>query len=292
MEFIKNLNIDWKTTLLIILIIVSSFILTKLVRWIINKSFIIPSNKLNVDPTRYKFIKNAASLIILLIALGAIILLIPRLKALAITIFAGAGILMVFIGLAAQQAFSNIVGGIFIVIFQPFRLGDLIKVGSLDYGIVEDITLRHTVIINFENKRIIIPNSVISSETIINDSIEDEKICRMIEFGISYDSNVDIATQIIQEEAIKHPRCIDVRSKTDKKNGLQKVNVRVSSFGDSSVNLRAEVWTNDPYTARRMHTDINKTVKKRFDLEGIEIPFPYRTIVYKKDLSPNANSNK
>ncbi len=290
-EFLSDLNIDWKTVIIIAAILIGSIIITKIVRWIIDKTFISGSNNLNVDPTRYKFFKNAASLIILLVALGSIVLLIPKLKALAITIFAGAGIMVVFIGLAAQEAFSNIVGGIFIVMFRPFRVGDLIKVGSLDYGIVEDITLRHTVIINFENKRIIIPNAVISSDVIINDSIDDENVCRMIEFGISYDSDVELATKIIQEVASKHPRCIDVRTDEDKKNKAPQVNVRVLSFGDSSVNLRAEVWTNDPFRARRMHTDINKSVKKRFDIEGVEIPFPYRTVVYKKDLSPNTKLN-
>ena len=291
-EFLNNLNIDWKTTIMVISIIVCGLIITKIARWLIGKSFINLSDRINVDPTRYRFFKNAASLLIWLVALGAIILLIPRLKALAITLFAGAGILMVFIGLAAQQAFSNIVGGIFIVIFKPFRVGDLIKVGSLEYGIVEDITLRHSVIINFENKRIIIPNSVISSDVIINDTIDDEKICRLIDFGISYDSDADLAMKIIAEESIKHERCIDVRTQEEKDNGAPQVRVRIINFGDFSVDLRADVWTNDPFLARRLHSDINKSVKKRFDSEGIEIPFPYRTIVYKKDLPPNAKTDE
>jgi small-conductance mechanosensitive channel len=288
---LNSLPFDWKIAAMVIAIIVGAIIITKLIRWIIEKTFIASSSKLNVDPTRYKFFKNAASLIIWILALGSIVLLIPKLKALAITIFAGAGIMVVFIGLAAQEAFSNIVGGIFIVLFRPFRVGDLIKVGSLDYGIVEDITLRHTVIVNYENKRIIIPNAVISSDTIINDTIDDEKICRMIEFGISYDSDIDLATRIIQDVAVNHPKCIDARTEEEKENGSHQVNVRVISFGDSSVNLRAEVWTNEPLFARRMQTDINKSVKLRFDKEGVEIPFPYRTIVYKKDLPPNTNPN-
>jgi small-conductance mechanosensitive channel len=258
------------------------------VRWLISKSFNTASDKLNLDPTRYKFFRNAAALIIWLVAFGAIISLIPKLKTLAITLFAGAGILVAIIGFAAQQAFSNIISGIFIVLFKPFRVGDMIKVGTLDYGVVEDITLRHTVINNFENKRIIIPNSVIGNETIVNDNIEDSKVCRFIEVGISYDSDVDLASRIIQEEAAKHPSCIDARNKKQKTSGVPKVNVRLMSFGDHSVNLRAYVWTNDPLNAVQMHSDINKAIKKRFDSEGVEIPFPYRTIVYKNDLPPNA----
>jgi len=66
--------------------------------------------------------------------------------------------------------------------------------------------------------------------------------------------------------------------------------VRVISFGDSSVNLRAYVWSVDPVHVFQMDFDINKAAKKRFDEECIEIPFPYRTIVYKNDLKTNTNS--
>jgi small conductance mechanosensitive channel len=287
MKFIDGLSLNWKLSIVIVLIVFSAAILTKTLRWMIDKFVITASKKLKVDATRYKFLKNAVSFIIWLIAIGIIISLVPRLKTLAITLFAGAGILVAILGFAAQQAFSNIISGVFIVIFKPFRVGDMIKVGNQQYGVVEDITLRHTVINNFENKRIIIPNSAISSDTIINDSIEENKICCWIEVGISYDSDVDLATQIIQEEAIKHPFCIDVRTKEEKAEGKSQVEVRLISFGDFSVNLKAYVWTESSIESFEMHSDINKAIKKRFDAEGVEIPFPYRTIVYKNDLPKN-----
>jgi small-conductance mechanosensitive channel len=292
MDFIENLNIDWKTAVTVALIVIGAIVLTRLLKWLIGKSFVTTADRFRTDPTRYKFFRNAVSLIIWLIALGAIVSLVPKLKALAITLFAGAGILVAIIGFAAQQAFSNIIGGIFIVIFKPFRVGDMIKVGSLPYGLVEDITLRHTVINNFENKRIIIPNSIISSENIINDSIEDSKIRRWIEVGISYDSDIDLAMRIIQEEALKHPDCIDVRTQEEKDAGIPQVLVRLISFGDFSINLRAYVWTSNPIQAPHMHYEINKNIKKRFDVEGVEIPFPYRTLVYKKDLPPNTKTHE
>ena len=151
MNFLKELNIDWTIAIIIVLILVGAAILTRIVRWFIDKSFATASEKLKVDPTRYKFFKNATSLIIWFTAFGLIILLIPKLKALAIALFAGAGILVAILGFAAQEAFSNIINGIFIVIFKPFRVGDLIEVGEKKFGMVEDITLRHTIIKNFEN---------------------------------------------------------------------------------------------------------------------------------------------
>lgn len=279
---------EHKTAILIACILLSTIILTRVIRWLIDKSFVTASEKLKFDKTRYRFFKNAVSLIIWLIAIGAILSLTPKLKALAYTLFASAGILVAIIGFAAQAAFANIISGVFIVIFKPFRVGDLIKVGALEYGVVEDITLRHTIINNFENKRIIIPNSIISAENIINDNIQDSKVCRYVEIGISYDSDIDLALKILQEEGEKHPDSIDVRTLEQKEKGERKVNARLISFGDYSINLRAYVWANDPQAVFQMHSDINRAIKKRFDKEGIEIPFPYRTIVYKNDLPSNA----
>ncbi|MFT4524448.1 MAG: small conductance mechanosensitive channel [Bacteroidia bacterium] len=277
-----------KLSLIAIAIIICAAILGRTLRWLMNKSFVTASEKLKVDPTRYRFLMNAVSIVIWVMALAAIVLLIPRLKALAITMFAGAGIMVVILGLAAQQAFSNIISGIFIVIFKPFRVGDMITVGTSEMGVVEDITLRHTMIKSFENKRIIIPNSVISSETIINDSIEDTLVCKYVEIGISYDSDVAIASKILQEVALAHPLCFDHRTPVEKANGNHQIEVRLTSFGDFSVNLRAYVWCNDPMESYRMHSDINKDIHERFSAEGVEIPFPYRTVVYKNDLPQNA----
>ena len=290
MDFLKSINTDPKIIVFIVLIAASAYTLIRIIKWFINKQLIGNADPLKDDVTRYNFFKNGISFIIWMLAIGAIISVIPSLKTLAITLFAGAGILMAILGFAAQEAFSNIISGIFIVLFKPFRVGDMIKVSSLDYGIVVDITLRHTIINNFENKRLIVPNSVISSEIIVNDSIDDSKVCRFIELGISYDSDIDLATRIIQEEAMKHNACIDVRTQSEKKAGKPQVNVRLMSFGDFSINLRAYVWTNNPFEAPQMHADLNRAIKKRFDLEGIEIPFPYRTLVYKKDLPSNAKT--
>ena len=199
------MQIDYIRGITSIVIFIIAIILVRIIRHFLSKKIDESIENLKTDPTRYKFVKNTISLIVYLAALTIIIYQYPSVRAFAVGLFAGAGILAVIIGFASQQAFSNMVSGIFIVIFRPFRVGDWVKIGADKSGIVADITLRHTVIRDFENKRIIIPNSVISSEIIINSSIEDQKIRRHIEFGISYDSDVDKAIAIIQEEAMKHP---------------------------------------------------------------------------------------
>ncbi len=264
----------------IIIVVIVAWLVAKIIKMAINRQVKKSSVDMNMDPTKFYFLKNAVNAIMAVVAIIVIFYSIPSLRNLGISLFAGAGILAAIVGFASQQAFSNIVGGIFLVIFKPFKVGDVIRVGD-HFGLVEDITLRHTVINSLENRRIVIPNSTISDETILNSSLNDEMICAFIELGISYDSDIDRAFSIMVEEAMKHPSYIDNRTHEQKEAGMPSVVTRVLGFGDSSVNLRAQVWANDHLTAFNMKCDLYKSIKERFDREGIEIPFPYRTIVYK-----------
>jgi small-conductance mechanosensitive channel len=247
------------------------------------------SEKLKTDPTNFSFLKNSVGFIIFTSAIIFIFYKIPYLKSIGTALFAGAGIVAVIVGFASQKAFSNIISGVFILVFKPFKISDIIEFKDGQKGVVEEITLRHTMIKDYENRRIVIPNSMISDETIINSNIQDEKIRKHILFSISYDSNIDLAIRIIKEEAENHPLVIDNRSPKEKEDGNDKVMVRVIALGDFSVDLKAFVWTAGNDEAFVVKCDLLKSVKERFDREGIEIPFPYRTIVYKKDLNPNAS---
>lgn len=260
-----------------------SFILRKLMHVYITKY----SEKLKTDPTNFSFLKNSVGFIIFTSAIIFVFYKIPYLKSIGTALFAGAGIVAVIVGFASQKAFSNIISGIFILIFKPFKISDIIEFKDGQKGIVEEITLRHTIIKDYENRRIVIPNSMISDETIINSNISDEKIRKHIIFSISYDSNINLALKIIKEEAENHPLVIDNRMPKEKEDGAEIVVVRVINLGDFSVDLKAFVWTEGNDSAFVVKCDLLKSVKERFDREGIEIPFPYRTVVYKKDLPPN-----
>ncbi len=281
----------FKYALIVIITIVVAMVLSKILRGILNRFIKKSSETLKVDATSFKFLKNAVSFIIFLGAVITIFYTIPELRALGLTLFAGAGIFAAIIGFASQQAFSNIISGIFIVATKPFRVGDMVEIGQIHQGIIEDITLRHTVIRNFENRRVVIPNSAMSTETILNSNLTEPKVRNFIEIGISYDSDINLAMKIMEEEAIKHPEFIDNRTKEEISKGEPPVAVRVIDFGNSSVNLRAYVWTKDPIAGFYMKCDLNKAIKEQFDKQGVEIPFPYITIVYKKDLNENAKLN-
>lgn len=237
------------------------------------------------DTTNYRFMYYALLAVIYLTGIGFAIWNIPTLKHVAQSMLASAGILAVVVGFAAQQALGNIISGIFIVMFKPYRINDRITVKDTLSGIVEDINLRHTIIRNFENQRIIIPNSVISNEILVNSNYNDDQICRFIEVGISYNSDIDRAKEIIAQEIENHPFNIDVRKEEDIEKGVPRVMVKVLTLGESSVNLRGWAWASDPASGFMMQCEVIESVKKRFDKEGIVIPFPQRTISYLENKS-------
>lgn len=263
------------------IIIICVYSLTFVIRRTIIVFIKRQSKKMNVDPTNFSFIKNSISFIIFTAGLIAIFYITPSLNSISKALFAGAGVLAAIIGFASQKAFSNIISGIFILIFRPFRVTDVIEIGSFHKGIVEEITLRHTIIRNYENRRVIIPNSIISEETIVNSNIIEKKIKKFVEFDISYESDIDLAKKIIYEEAVNHPLIYDNRTEDEVKSDKPIVVIRVIRLGEYSITIRAYIWAGNNDDAFILNCDMNESVKKRFDKEGIVIPYPHRTIVHK-----------
>ncbi len=267
-----------------LVIFIGILLTTILVAFLVNRFFkrLIrrSTEEMNNDPTNYLFLRHAITTLIYIVGFSIAIFMMPSLRALASSLLAGAGILAVAVGFASQQALSNIISGIFIIIFKPFRVNDRVELRELT-GVVEDITLRHTVIRDFENKRIIIPNSLISEEIIVNSNFDDNRICKWIEIGISYDSNIEKAKAIVKEEILNHPMHIDPRTQQQIEEGGELAPVKVVGLRDSSVNLRGWAWAKDAVDAFKMGCDLLESIKLRFDREGIEIPFPHRTLVHK-----------
>lgn len=283
---------ELKYLILIAGTILTVFVLSAVARRVLNFFIRRNSKLLKEDPTNFIFLKNSISFILYSIGLFWIFYKIPYFKSLGTALFASAGVFAAIIGFASQKAFSNIIGGLFVLIFKPFRVGDVIEISNNRKGIVEEITLRHTVIMDYENRRVIIPNSQISDETLINSSIADQKIRKHIEIGIAYDADINLAMEIMREEIMRHPLHVDNRTTEEKKNNLQAVEIRLVSLGDFAMTLKAYAWSNNNDDAFQMHCDILKSVKEAFDNRGIEIPFPYRTIVFKNDILSKADEKK
>lgn len=282
-ESIFQMVYEYHVTLKVILIILLTIVINLVAKKLYKKFVADNKDITNSDLTNYKFLEHSLSTIIYLVGFSFAIWNIEFLKPVATSLVAGAGILAIAVGFASQQALANIISGIFIVIYKPYVINDRISLKTDLRGVVEDISLRHTVIRNFENQRIIIPNSVISNEVLINSNYSDSKICRFIEVGISYGSDIDLAKSIMAEEIGNHPQSLDNRTEEDIENGVPRVIVRVLSLMDSSVLLRGWAWAKDSPDAFILQCDVTESIKKRFDREGIVIPFPQRTISYLND---------
>lgn len=235
------------------------------------------------DPTKYRFLRHFLRAIIYITGFAWAISEVPYLKTLSSSLLAGAGVLAIALGLASQQALSNIVSGLFIIMFKPFRINDRIKLNRdpLLQGIVEDITLRHTVIRDFENRRIVVPNAVINQEILINADFAEDKIIKYVEINISLNADILKAKQIMREEVMNHQFQVDPRSDEEKENGEIEVPVRVIAIGEYFVTLRAWASASNASEAFEMYCDLLESIKYRFDLEGIEIPIPHRYILNK-----------
>ena len=236
----------------------------------------------NQDPTNHKFLRYVAVFGICFLGLLFGLLAFPSLKGVAQTALGGAGVIALIAGVASQEALSNLVGGFFIIAFKPFKIADIIKVTDTMVGTVVDITLRHTIIRNFENKMIVIPNAIINKEKLINYNLGDLKNCKHVEMGISYNSDVALAKQIMREECEKHPLIIDNRSALDKANEKPIVHTALTVINDSTMTVRAWAWSKSFEDSFTLQCDVNETIKARFDAVGIDLAYPTRTIIIEK----------
>lgn len=274
-----DLNNFWRVILFIVVVLFLAWLISRVIRYFLFAYIKRTSDKQQISITRLKFVKNSVKFFIFLIAIAYIVYAIPALSKNAKLIFGGAGIIAAIFGFAAQAAFSNLIAGAFIVIFRPFRVGDYIKLDETRLGIVEDITLRHTVINTFENKRLIIPNSIISSESILNNNIEESRVLSFNNFLIGLTANVDKAMDIVREESLKSPFTLDNRTPEEVLNNLDQVPIRIVDIGESGILIRSYIWVSGPFEEFKAKSALKHAVHKRFLNEGIDLPIPLRKII-------------
>jgi small-conductance mechanosensitive channel len=184
-----------------------------------------------------------------------------------------AGFISIVIGLAAQSSLSNVISGLLIALSQSLRIGDLIKFRG-EYGYVEDITLTRVIIRTWDNKRLIVPTASLDTEVITNYSYGDPSMLLYVDTSISYESDLEKALSIMEDVARSHPEFLP---RSDLPKAL------VMEHGESGIGIRLITAAKDERTAWNMHRDLLKEIKRRFDEEGIEIPYPKRSLVISRE---------
>lgn len=165
------------------------------------------------------------------------------------------------VGLALQGSLSNFAGGIMLLIFKPFKVGDFVEASGIS-GTVQDISILYTNVLTPDNKRAMIPNGALSNAVIVNYSSEETRR-QDIEIGVSYSSDLEEVRATLLKMAAECDVILTDPAPV----------VNVGSYGDSAINVTLRFWTNnaDYWTG---HNYIKNAIKDNFDAKGISIPFP------------------
>ncbi|MBQ6172965.1 MAG: mechanosensitive ion channel [Clostridia bacterium] len=213
-------------------------------------------SKLSADTAKFtaSVIKTILKLIVILTCIA--ILGVPMSSIIALIGTAG-----VAVGLGIQGSLSNFAGGIVLMIFRPFHVGDFIDTGTYA-GTVEAIGVYYTYLITIDNSRVVVPNSVVSNLT-LRDYSSFEKRRVDIVFKVDYSNDIEKVKSVILDTAEKNELVLKDPAPF----------VRLSNHGDSSLDFTCRAWCNtaDYWT---VYFDLTENVKKAFDANGITVPFP------------------
>ncbi len=246
-----------KLLLAIVVLVVGLWIVNRFVR-VIRAGM----ERSNTEPTLARFLCNLTSIGLKALLLISVASMIGIETTSFIAVLGAAGLA---IGLALQGSLANFAGGVLVLMFRPFKVGDFVEAQGVS-GTVHEIQIFNTIIKTPDNKVIIVPNGSISNGIITNYSMEATRRVDFV-FGIGYGDDIGRAKAVIErlvredDRALADPEPVIV----------------VSELADSSVNITTRVWVNAPdYWG--LYFDLTERVKLAFDQEGISIPFPQRDV--------------
>lgn len=193
---------------------------------------------------------------------------------------ASAGVAGIAIGFAARDTLANLFSGVFIVVDAPYKVGDYINLDSGERGVVTDVGLRSTRLLTRDDIEITIPNAVMANSKIVNESAGQSQQRRLrIKVGAGYGSDADQVVSVLMDIAAEHPDVI----------GTPAPRVRLRALGDSSLDFELLCWVAEPVLRGKVTHELLMNVYRRFNSEGIEIPFPKQD-VYVRELPGTAGS--
>ena len=265
-NFLKNLNsavLNQSLKVLgAIIIIIIGFYIAKMAKAVVKKIL----KKASVDVSLVSFISQ---IVYVLVIIFAVVASLDEAGIKTTSFVAVLGALGFAIGLALQGSLSNFASGVLILIFKPFRVHDFIQ-GAGTSGTVYEIQVFSTILKTPDNKTIIIPNSKLTTDIVINFNLQDKRRIDFM-FGISYESNIATAKNIIkdifdkEELILEEPKSI----------------IGVENFGDSVVNIAARPWvkTEDYWD---VYYRLMEKIKVEFDNNNIQLSYPSRVIYHKQ----------
>ena len=250
----NSLSIFDLTNVIVIIIV------TKLVLWIISKALF---NKKKL----HKLDKGSAfalfQIIKYLIWIIAISLMLETLGIKVTILLAGSAALLVGVGLGLQQTFNDILSGIILLLEHSVKVGDILEIDG-DRVVIQEIGLRTSKGMNVRQIVVIIPNSLITTNKVINWSHQTQKTLFNIDIGVAYGSDVDLVIKTLEESAIEHLEFSECEFKE----------VRFVNFGNSSMDFQLYFYSKNIFSIEKVKSDIRKIIYRKFNEHNITIPFP------------------
>jgi small-conductance mechanosensitive channel len=251
--------------------IIVIFFVTKLILWLISKGLF---NKKKL----HKLDKGSAfalfQIIKYLIWIIAISLMLESLGIKVTILLAGSAALLVGVGLGLQQTFNDILSGIILLFEHSVKVGDILEIDG-DRVIIQEIGLRTSKGMNVRQIVVIIPNSLITTNKVINWSHQTQKTLFSIDIGVAYGSDIDLVIQTLESSAQEHLEFLECEFKE----------VRFVNFGNSSMDFQLFFYSKNIFSIEKVKSDIRKIICKKFNENKITIPFPQMDLHIKsKDI--------
>lgn len=247
------------------------FILTKVILWLIKRAFYRKNRFHKIDTRDTYALFQIIKYVIWVIATGFM------LEALGIKItvlIAGSAALLVGIGLGLQQTFNDVISGIILLSEKSIRIDDVLDIDGVVIKI-QSIGIRTSKGINTDEISMIIPNSLITTNKVINWSHQSEKARFRIDIGVSYGSDVDLVIKILEESVLEHSDVYD--------NKL--IEARLINFGASSLDFQVLFYSENIFSIGKVKSDIRRIIYRNLAIQNITIPFPQMDLHLKSNNS-------
>lgn len=243
------------------------FVVGRLAIGLINKLIRKILSKRNIEPSVRSFISSLVNVILTILLIVSVVGALGVQTTSFAALLASAG---VAVGMALSGNLSNFAGGLIILLFKPYKVGDYIEAQGVG-GTVKEMLIFHTVLLTPDNKMIYIPNGSLSSGVVTNFSREDKRRVDWT-FGVEYGSDYEQVKQVITRILAADSRILNDPAPF----------IALTALADSSVNIVVRVWVKSPdYWG--VYFDTNQTVYATFNAEGIGFPFPQLTVHQAKD---------
>jgi small-conductance mechanosensitive channel len=243
-----------------VIAVILIFIGAKIVLWLIN-NLINRKHKFNKLNTGRSFaLFQIIKYIVWIIAIG---LMLEAVGIKLTFLLAGSAALLVGVGLGLQQTFNDVLSGIILLFDRSLNVGDILDIDG-DVVIIQEIGFRTSKGLNRKQIIVTLPNSLLTTNKVINWSNQSMKTLFSINVGVAYGSDVELVMKVLNESAMEHP---DVLNK-------ELVESRFINFGDSSLDFKLLFYSKNLFRIERVKSDIRIIINRKFNENNISIPFP------------------